>query len=149
MTRGHHSSLGVEARYGVTHAALLDAMPFHSLATPRLLRAVWALTVAAMLVVATAVVLYSLQACDAPPPAVCAQRADSWRSITSAWGVSFIVEALVDDPIFIMVALIVRRYVPVAMAYELCFKNAAVFCAPVALCYKNLATAFARCMGLG
>ena len=83
--------------------------------------------------------------CDALPSANCARSASGWTVITSSWGIAFIVEALVDDPLFIMVALVVRRYFPVLLAHELCFKNSRVFCAPIFQCYNAVLRAFARC----
>ena len=62
-------------------------------------------------------------------------------------GFSMNLEAIVDDPLFILAALVVRRYFPVVLAYELCFKNAAVLCAPVARCYSGVKGAFAACLG--
>ena len=126
-------------------------MPYHSLRRPLLLRAVWVLTVAAMLAVSVLVVLYSLAPCnaeDGEEAGFCARRKSSWSDITAGWGVAFVVETLVDDPVFIMAALLVRRYVPVVLAYELCFQNAAVFCPCVFSCYRGVHRAFASCLGV-
>ena len=148
---GHVSSAGAEARYGVAQAALQGAMPYHSLRHPLRLRAVWLLTVATILAVSVLVVLYSLAPCNAEDgeEGFCARRRDSWSDITAGWGVAFVVETLVDDPVFIMAALLVRRYVPVVLAYELCFQNAAVFCPCVFSCYRDIHRAIASCLGVG
>ena len=59
-------------------------------------------------------------------------------------------ETLLDDPIFILLALAIRTYIPLLLCYELVFKNRAalVCCWPVTKAYDAIAFGFGGFVGL-
>ena len=59
-------------------------------------------------------------------------------------------ETVLDDPIFILLALAIRTYIPLLLCYELIFKNRAAFicCWPLTHAYDAFAYGLGGFLGL-
>ena len=75
---------------------------------------------------------------------------DHFPLIPQAWGLALVMETVLDDPIFILLALAIRTYFPLLLCYELVFKNrAALFCCwPITQAYDAIAFGLGGLLGL-
>ena len=96
------------------------------------LSAVWVLLVLLILFLCLLIVLYSVAPCRKDRP--CFREAAVWAGLSETWALTLGFEAVIEDPLFILVAVMTRQALVSCICCELIFKNRdyILCCAPCA-----------------
>ena len=90
------------------------------------------------------IILYSITPCRPDPPhsepLPCMKHASTWNEYTKTWAATMAIEALIEDPLFLLVAVLTRQALISCLCCEFVFKNRAfiICCKPVEVVMEYL-----------